>query len=215
VPVPNTVVMSVLLDASNSQGVHNDRRKVFRIPLHCVSIFHASYCTAVCPPMTKQHGVSERVSITRRQVLAASGTAVLTSTAGCGAVTNLIGNQVLEEVNVLNQLNREVSGSIAVVDPPGNTVLNKTFDVPSTESDEGSNVVAYDDVWTTTGEYGISVELTDVEIEGTSEANQTVSIENTEEQMVAVSIGSGDEDRPIVIRVGESFSGFAQENKTS
>jgi hypothetical protein len=126
-----------------------------------------------------------------------------------------IGEQVLEEVNVLNQLNREISGSIGVIDPAGNTTLDETFDVPSTESDEGSNVVAYDDVWTDTGEYEISVELTDMEIEGSSRASRTVPIENTEEDMVAVSVGSGDEDEPIAIRVGESFSDFARTNGTA
>jgi hypothetical protein len=130
--------------------------------------------------------------------------------AGCSAIIDTIGNQVLEEVNVLNQMNREVSGSIEVTDPAGTTVLDETFDVPSTESDEGSNVVGYEDVWAETGEYGVSVELADVEIEGTSQASRTVSIENTEEQMVAASIGSGDEDEPIAILVGESLSDFAQ-----
>lgn len=134
--------------------------------------------------------------------------------AGCSAIIDTIGDQVFEEVNVLNQLNREVSGSIEVTDPAGTTVLEETFDVSSTESDEGSNIVAYQDVWTETGEYEVSVELTDVEIDGTSQASRTVTIENTEEQMVAVSIGSGDEDEPIAILVGESFSDFARTNET-
>jgi len=162
-----------------------------------------------------QHGASGRVPFTRRRLLAASGTAVLTSLAGCGAVVNFLGNQVLEEVNVLNQLNREVSGSIEVVDPAGDTVLDETFDVPSTESDEGSNIVAYGDVWTDTGEYEVGVEIADVEIEGTSQASRTVRIENTDEQMIAVSIGSGDGNEPIAVRVGESLSEFAEENESA
>lgn len=162
-----------------------------------------------------QHCPSRSVSITRRQVLAASGTAILTSMAGCSAIVDAIGDQVLREVNILNQLNREVSGSVEVIGPAGNTALNKTFDVPSTESDEGSNIVAYDNVWTDTGEYEVSVELADVEIEGTSEASRTVTVGNTEDDMIAVSVGSGEEDEPIAIRAGESFSDFARTNETS
>jgi len=89
-------------------------------------------------------------------------------------VLNAIGNRVFEEVNLLNQLNQEVSGSIEVVDPEGETVLDTSFDVPSTESDGNSNIVAYADVWTTTGEYQVDLELTDTVVAGTSQLNPAI-----------------------------------------
>lgn len=138
---------------------------------------------------------------------------MLASIAGCSTVVDFIGSQVLEDVNILNQLNRAVSGSVEVVDPTGDSVLDETFEVPSKESSGESNVLAYDDVWRSAGDYQISVELTDVELEGVSQANETVSIENTDEEMVAVAVGSGEENEPIAIRVGESLSDFGQTNE--
>jgi hypothetical protein len=149
-------------------------------------------------------------ALTRRRVLAASGAAILTSVAGCSAIVDAIGDQVLEEVNILNQLNRAVSGSIEVTSPAGDTALDETFAVPSEDADGESNIVAYDDVWTETGQYRIRIELPDTEIDGVSRANETVRIDNTDEEMVAVALGSTSDDEPIAVRVGESLSDFGQ-----
>ena len=152
--------------------------------------------------------------VTRRRALAIGGSTVLASMAGCSTVLNAIGDQVLEQVNILNQLSQEVSGTIEVTDPAGETVLDTEFDVPSTESDGNSNIVAYADVWTGTGSYQAEMELTDTQVGGVSQIRQQVQISNTEEEMVAISIGSGDESEPIAVRVGESFSDFGQTNQT-
>jgi len=161
-----------------------------------------------------QNTRSSSESVTRRRALAIGASAAVASTAGCATVLDAIGNQVLEEVNLLNQLNQEVSGSVEIADPDGETVLDTSFDVPSTESGGESNIVAYADVWTTTGEYQVDLELSDTEIAGTSRLNQRFSITNTEEEIVAISIGSTDETEPIALRVGESFSDLGQTNET-
>jgi len=100
------------------------------------------------------------------------------------------------------------------VDPDGETVLDTSFDVPSTESDGDSNIVAYADVWTTTGEYRVDLELADTEITGTSRLDRSFSITNTEEELVAISIGSTDASEPIALRVGESFSDLGETNES-
>lgn len=155
-------------------------------------------------------GAPESAALTRRRVLAAGGAAIVTSVAGCSAIVDAIGDRVLEEVNILNQLNRAVGGSIEVISPSGDTVLDETFEVPSEEADGESNIVAYEDVWAGTGQYQIRIELPDTEIDGVSRANETVRIENTEEEMVAVALGSTNDDEPIAVRVGESLSDFGQ-----
>lgn len=152
--------------------------------------------------------------VTRRRALAIGGSAVLASLAGCSTVLNAIGDQVFEQVNILNQLSQEVSGTIGVTDPDGETVLDTDFDVPSTESDGDSNIVAYADVWTATGSYQVEMELTDTQVGGVSQVSQQVQISDTEEEMIAISIGSGEESEPIAVRVGESFSDFGQANQT-
>ncbi|MFC4408189.1 hypothetical protein [Haloarchaeobius iranensis] len=149
-------------------------------------------------------------SIARRQVLAAGGAAILTATAGCSTVLDFVGDRILEEVNILNQLNREISGSIEVVGPTGATLLDTAFTAPSTEADNESNIVAYSDVWTDAGSYAVSIVLTDIELEGVSQASREITIDDTEADMLAISIGSGDETEPIAFRVGESFSEFGQ-----
>lgn len=162
-----------------------------------------------------QHIRSPFDSVTRRQALAIGASAAVASTAGCSTVLDAVGNRIFEQVNLFNQLNQEVSGSIEVVDPDGETVLDTSFDVPSTESDSESNIVAYADVWTTTGEYHVDLELADTVIAGTSGLNQQFSITSIEEEIVAISIGSSEESEPIALRVGESFSDLAQTNETS
>lgn len=159
--------------------------------------------------------MNSNVPVTRRQALAIGGSAALASTAGCTAVLDAVGNQVFEQVNILNQLSQEVSGSIKITDPGGETALETEFDVPSTESDGNSNIVAYADVWTNAGSYQIGVELTDTQVGGVSQISQQVQISNTDEEMIAISIGSGDESEPIAVRVGESFSDFGRQNQTN
>jgi hypothetical protein len=160
--------------------------------------------------MMDHHGASESTALSRRRLLAASGAAILTSVTGCSAIVDAIGDQVLEEVNILNQLNRAVSGSIEVTSPAGDTVLDETFEVPSEEADDESNIVAYDDVWTETGRYRVRIDLPDTEIDGVSRATETVRIENTDEEMIAVALGTTSDDEPIAVRVGESLSDFGR-----
>ncbi|MFB6229505.1 MAG: hypothetical protein ABEH88_13330 [Halobacteriales archaeon] len=158
----------------------------------------------------RSRNASGGVSTTRRRFLAASGTALLTAVAGCSAVADFVGDMVLKEVNVLNQLNRKVEGSVTVTDPAGDTALDETFDVPSNDEDGEGNTATYGDVWGDTGDYEISVELTNTEIEGVSQASRMVRIDDTDEDMVAILPNSDKVDEPIAIRVGQSLSDFGQ-----
>ncbi len=159
------------------------------------------------------HNPSGGVSTTRRRFLAASGTALLTAAAGCSAVVDFIGNQILEEVNVFNEVNRRVEGSIEVVDPAGDTALEETFDLAPADSEdnEEDSGATYADVWTETGSYEISVELANTEVDGISQATETMTIDDTDEEMVGIALGSDEEDEAIAFRVGESLSDFAEE----
>ncbi|SFS92413.1 hypothetical protein SAMN04488556_3410 [Halostagnicola kamekurae] len=153
----------------------------------------------------------------RRTFIAASGTALLGSTAGCTAVVNFIGSQILEQVNVFNETNQPVTGAITIVDPAGDTVLDETFDLAASDSEESDNessssdenqsLAVYDDVWTESGSYEVAVEL-DSEIDGQSQANGTVTIDTPDEQKLAAALGTDDADRPIDFRVGKSLSEF-------
>jgi hypothetical protein len=156
------------------------------------------------------HNASGGVSTTRRRFLAASGTALLTGVAGCSAVVNFIGDMVLEEVNVLNQLNRNITGSVEVIDPAGDTALEETFDVPANDEGGEGNSATYSDVWGDAGDYEIRFELTNTEVDGVSEVSKTVTIDDPDEQMVAIAPGNDKVDGPIPIRAAESFSDLAE-----
>lgn len=158
-----------------------------------------------------RHGTA----LSRRSFLAATGTAALTTTAGCSTVVDFVGNQILDHVNVFNETERRVGGSIELVDPASETVLDETFDLatPNTETeDEGSTTAVYGDVWTDGGSYEVTVELDGVEIDGESRASETVTIDDVDEEMLAVPLGADDLDAGIAFRVGTSLSDFASGN---
>lgn len=187
---------------------------LFRRQTHRVLVLLPRGPRSERPPTMSDDRDPRSVPLTRRRVLAAGGTAVLASLAGCTTVVDTIADQALEDVNVLNQLNRAVSGSVTVTTSAGDPVLDETFAVPSKDADGESNVLAYDDVWRDADAYRIGVELTDVVLEGVSQATETVRIEDTEEEMVAVAVGSGEADEPIAIRVGESLSDFGRTSES-
>jgi hypothetical protein len=143
-------------------------------------------------------------STTRRQVLVVSGTALLTSVAGCSGIRDFTSDVALDEVNVFNMADRQIEGSIEVVDPAGDTALEKTFDLEH-EQDQNSG-----DVLGATGEYAVSVELVNTEIDGSSQASETVSIDDTDEQRVGVVLNTNEEYEPIVIRVGTTPKDFLE-----
>ncbi|WP_049907056.1 hypothetical protein [Halovivax asiaticus] len=162
--------------------------------------------------MTSKNG-SDSSSLSRRTFLAASGTTVVATTAGCTELLNFIGDKLLEEVNVFNETDMRVAGSISVSGPAGDTALDESFDIASSESeasDDDQSVAVYDDVWDGSGSYEVAVELTDVEIDGESQASATVAIDNPDEQMLAVGLGTGETDAPIDFSVGESLSDFGR-----
>jgi hypothetical protein len=140
---------------------------------------------------------------------------MLAATAGCTAVMDFIGNRLLEQVNVFNETDRRIGGSIVVVDPDGDTALDETFDIAPSDSgnddgDDEQSVAVYDDVWDGAGTYEVTVELDATDIDGESRASETVPIDDPDAEMVAVVLGSEEVDDPIGFRVGESLSDFGR-----
>jgi hypothetical protein len=134
-----------------------------------------------------------------------------TAIAGCSTVVNILGDQLLEDVNIFNQLNRDVNGTIEVTAPDGDSALDESFGLPPVEADGESNTVTYSDVWADAGEYEVAVELTNTEIESTSRASESIRITDTDEQMAAIALGGPEIDEPIAIRVGKEMTDFAQD----
>lgn len=149
----------------------------------------------------------------RRQLLAAGGTAVLTAVAGCSSVVDLIADQFLEDVNVFNETEQQLSGTIQVIGPADETVLSEAFDLSPTENDDdddGSTAI-FEDVWTESGPYEAVLELDDAEIDGQSQAAETVTIDNPDDEMLGVPLGAENVDEPIGFRVGADLTDLHEE----
>ena len=123
--------------------------------------------------------------LTRRTFVAAGSTTALVSLAGCSAVVDFLGDLALQDVNVFNGAEQSVSGSIEVVDPDDETVLEETFDLEEESDDDDDEqddeaTAQYDDVWTDAGDYEVTVTL-DEPIDGAGsedDENQNESNEN-------------------------------------
>lgn len=150
------------------------------------------------------------ISSSRRRFLTATATTALAATAGCARLAEFVASSIFKQVNVVNNSDQRVSGTVTVTDPAGEQVLDETFDLLTQEAaqnqtetnqtgtESGSAAARYDDVFTTTGEYEMAVSLDD-SIEGVSEASETVSVSDTEDTSVAVFLGADDGEEPIVI----------------
>jgi len=198
-PPPNTGYATVLRLTGESRDVLLDLRR--SAPRYILT--EARY-----DAFMRLRNHTNGVSTTRRQVLAVSGTVFLTSVAGCNTILKPVrdatSDVALEEVNVFNMADRQIEGSIEVVDPAGDTALEKTFDLEH-EQDQNSG-----GVFGATGEYAVSVELTNTAIEGNSQANKTVAIDDTDKERIGVVCNTNEEYEPIVIRVGTTPKDFLQ-----
>lgn len=134
--------------------------------------------------------------------------------AGCVAVGEFIGDVLLKEGNVFNETDQRVSGSVEIVGPGGETVLNGSFDlVPAEGSDAGdaekNTAVTDDDVWTGAGAYEVSVELGNTAIEGTTGTSETGSVADPGAEMLGVTLGPEAGDEAILVRVSDDLAGIS------
>jgi len=97
---------------------------------------------------------------------------------------------------------QQIQGSIEVVNPTGDTTLEKMFNL---EHEQDQN---YGDVLSASGEYEVSVELTNTEIESISQTSNTVSIDDADEEKIGVVFNTNEEYEPIEISVGTTPKDF-------
>ena len=146
-----------------------------------------------------------RPELTRRRYLAAGATATTVALAGCTTVVDWLFGQALEEVNVFNDTDGEIAGTVTVTGPEGE-VLDGTFGLgPSDEDDpEEGDIETYDDVWTGAGRYEVTVDL-DEELDGTRTASTTVTIDDPDDELLIIAVGVEEVDGTIEFGVGDGF----------
>jgi len=157
-------------------------------------------------------------STKRRRFLAACGVGLLGSTAGCTTIVDRLADLALGDVNLFNETENVLTGTVTITGPGDETVLSESFELPPESDDDDTDenndedgVTAYEDVWTEPGTYEASVELDgDSEVQRESTASESISIDDTSEEMLAIAFGMEEADDAIGFIVGESLSDFAQ-----
>lgn len=157
-------------------------------------------------------------SASRRQFLACSGAVLTAGTAGCTGIVNSLADLALGDVNVFNETNDTLTGTVTITDSADETVLSESFELPPAsdddddpEEDTEDGMTAYEDIWTDSGTYEASVELDgDSTVQGESTGSESISIDDTSEEMLAIVLGGEEFDDTIGFTVGESLSDLAQ-----
>lgn len=148
--------------------------------------------------------------LSRRQYLVGGATAAVGAVAGCTEAIDRFADEILEEVNLFNETERRLTGSITVTGPSGTTRLDESFTLDPESSDEegnedDSNLNVYADIWTSPGEYDVAVEF-DEPVEGETAFSETVRINDPEDEILVIPVGADEFDATVDFRVGESFS---------
>ena len=128
---------------------------------------------------------------------------------------NSVAEAILKDVNVINGTETERSGTVTVSGPAGETLLSSEFTVAPQDSESGdgetSSTPTYGDVFTESGEYTVTVSLDeDSAIDGTTDTETTVTVDDPENQHIIVGIGADESDVPIEILVIDEFSELAE-----
>ncbi|MEA1930456.1 MAG: hypothetical protein U9O06_02785 [Euryarchaeota archaeon] len=153
--------------------------------------------------------------LSRRRLLAAGASVAVVGAAGCAQVANYIAGLVLEDVNLFNQTDRQLTGTISVTDPAAETVLDESFEIQPETDDEGEangsedggeanesegtvdeeSGATYADVLTGAGEYTVSATLDDDSaIEGETTAERSVDVADPAAEHIVVVFGADDFD---------------------
>ncbi|RLM63691.1 hypothetical protein DVK07_16050 [Halorubrum sp. Atlit-26R] len=124
----------------------------------------------------------------------------------------------LGDVNLFNETGTVLTGTLTITAPSDETVISESFELPpeSTdddppEEDEEDGMVAFEDVWVEPGTYEVTVELdSDSEVQGESTASAAITVDDTDEEMLAIGFAAEGFEDAIGFRVAESLSGFAE-----
>ncbi|WP_248648676.1 hypothetical protein [Halorubrum ezzemoulense] len=133
----------------------------------------------------------------RRRFLACGGVALIAGTAGCTGIVDSLADLALGDVNLFNETDNNLTGTVTITDSADETVFSESFDLPPASDDEDAaeedtedGMTAYEDVWTDSGTYEASVQLDDgSEVQGESTASTSISIDSGYDKSLPVRYG--------------------------
>ncbi|MFC6752460.1 hypothetical protein [Halorubrum tibetense] len=160
-------------------------------------------------------GVSGRIravpTADRRRFLGIGAVTMTAGLAGCAeTIGNLIAEFVLDDVNLLNETDRVLTGTITVTGPDDETLLDEEFSLePADEEadtgDDDSQAV-FGDRFETPGEHVFAVTLDGDGIDGERSAELIGEITDPEEEHAVVVLGADELAEPFELFVIEEFT---------
>lgn len=153
---------------------------------------------------------------TRRRVIVAAGGAILAALGGCTRLSEFVADRVTGEVNVFNTLDRRVTGSLTLVDPEGESLLDERLDLAPGSGNgdadgEREPAAIYEDVLTTAGTYQLSLEVAATETTPRRTASESLRIDDPAAEQVVVLIGREVTDELVSVAAIEDFADLEDE----
>ncbi|MDG5821204.1 hypothetical protein [Natronococcus sp. A-GB7] len=147
-------------------------------------------------------------SVSRRRYLAVGATVGATAVAGCSSAVDFLAGMALEDVNVLNGGEQDLTGSVEVAGPDGSLVLEDRFALAPDDDDTEDAQATYDGVLTDSGEYTVTLELDNGDEDALDDQviENSVEVAEPDEEHVIVFFGPAETDDAVAMTVIEELS---------
>lgn len=163
--------------------------------------------------MKSKNRTRERLS--RREFITVGATGLAIGFAGCSALQQ-VGENIgffgtdREDINVYNETDGKISGTLRVDNPDGERILHGQFALDPTvanrsETNDPSPPLRFADIWEMVGEYELDVSL-DQPVQDETEAEFLITIEDTEEASLSLIVTDADLLDPI--RTQDVYAGI-------
>ena len=157
-----------------------------------------------------------RVSSTRRRAVIVAGGALAASLAGCIRASEFVADRVTGEVNVFNTLDRRVTGSLALVGPDGEPLLDERLDLaPGSGGGSGNEkrepAAIYEDVLDAAGTYRLDLAVEPTETTPRRATTGTLRVTDPGDEKVVVLIGRELTEQLLTVTVVEDFADLEDE----
>jgi hypothetical protein len=145
--------------------------------------------------------------LTRRETLV-GGTCVLAGAlAGCTRVSEFITDRFTGELNLFNTVDERLTGSLELVAPEGQTLLDEQLDLgPSSGGDEREPSAVYEGVLQTAGPHQLTVEVDATSEHPASRTPGTYEVTDPDDQKFVVLLGGTFTTEFIFVSVIEDFA---------
>lgn len=146
-------------------------------------------------------------SVSRRELLGAGAGALAIGAAGCTRLTEFVVDRVVGDVTVFNTRGERVTGSLGLVDPGGDAVLDEELALAAQDGGDEEPAAIFEDTLTTAGAYEIDVRVATIGGENESASvPRDLRVREPDEEKIVVFLGREYTDELVTITVVEDFA---------